>query len=245
MGGGASILATSQDGRIKALANLAAAETNPSATAAMTNVGVPISLIAGSADTIVPVATNGQLMYNAGRAPKMLPVIQGGWHCGFQETNGFGCDNGTITRAQQLAETRRLLTAFFDLYLKGDESVWKKVWGSEFATSITSGQRDSGIDITPATQNVATPVGVETTFNITVTNRGALPASYRVFIEQRRWIIATDPEVTAVIEPNASANVTFRVRRLWKNNRPLDDILISVRNESDGLTRNFSPVTLR
>ncbi|QQS34047.1 MAG: dienelactone hydrolase family protein [Acidobacteriota bacterium] len=245
MGGGASILAASQDARIKALANLAAVETNPSATAAMSNVNVPVSLISGSADTIVPVSSNGQLMYNAGRAPKMLPVIQGGWHCGFQESNGIGCDNGTITRAQQLAETRRLLTAFFDLYLKGNEERWKQVWGSGFQTAVTSGQRNSGIELTPAEQIVTNPVGVETTFSVTVTNRGATPAAYRAFIEQRRWVVGADPAITGVIAPNASANITFRVRRHWKNNSPLENLLISIRNESDGLTRNFTPITLR
>lgn len=245
MGGGASILAASQDPRIKALANLAAAETNPSATAAVTNVNVPVSLISGSSDTIVPVSSNGQLMYNAGRAPKMLPVIQGGWHCGFQESNGIGCDSGTITRAQQLAETRRLLTAFFDLYLKGIEGRWKQVWGSEFQTGLTSAQRDSGIELTPATQNVPTPAGAETIFTVTVTNRSSTPASYRAFVDQRRWIVAVTPDITAAVAPNASADITFRVRRLWKNNRTLDNILISVRNENDGLTRNFSLVTLR
>jgi predicted dienelactone hydrolase len=245
MGGGASLLATAADARIKAVANLAAAETNPSAVSAMANVNAPASLISGSADTIVPVSSNGQLMYNAGRAPKMLPVIQGGWHCGFQDSNGIGCDNGTITRTQQLAETRRLLTAFFDLYLKGIEGRWKQVWGNEFSTALTSAQRDSGIELTPATQNVPTPVGAETTFTVTVTNRGSSPAAYRAFVEQRRWIIASSPDVTAAVAPNASTNITFRVRRLWKNNLLLDNILISVRNENDGLTRNFTPVTLR
>lgn len=245
MGGGASLLATAADARIKAVANLAAAETNPSAVSAMANVSVPVSLISGSADTITPISSNGQLMFNAARAPKMIPVIQGGWHCGFQDSNGIGCDNGTITRAQQLAETRRLLTAFFDLYLKGVEGRWKLVWGSDFITALTSGQRDSGIELTPATQVVSAPVGNETTFTVTVTNRGPSPASFRTFLEKRRWLVAVSPAVTSSVAPNASTAITFRVRRLWKSNSPIEDILISVRNENDALTRNSTLVTLR
>jgi predicted dienelactone hydrolase len=245
MGGGASLLATAADPRIKAVANLAAAETNPSAVSAMSNVNVPVSLISGSADTITPISSNGQLMYNAARAPKMIPVIQGGWHCGFQDANGIGCDNGTITRNQQLAETRRLLTAFFDLYLKGIEGRWKLVWGNDFNTALTSGQRDSGIELTPAAQVVPTPVGAETTFTVTVTNRGSSPASFRPFLEKRRWLVAVSPAVTSVVAPNASTTITFRVRRLWKSNSTIEDILISVRNENDALTRNSTLVTLR
>ncbi len=245
MGGGASILATAQDSRMKALANLAAAETNPSATAVMPTITVPVSLISGSADTIVPVASNGQLMYNGGNAPKILPVIQGGWHCGFEDANGIGCDTGTITREQQLAETRRMLTAFFNLYLKSDEAATKKVWGGELENTLVQAQRNSGIEISPQTQNVNAPVGVPTTFSVTITNRGPVATSYSVFVEQRRWIVVTSPQQTAVLNPNQSAVITFQVRRLWKNSSMLNGHLISIRSNTDNLTRSYATATLR
>ncbi|MBP6001984.1 MAG: dienelactone hydrolase family protein [Pyrinomonadaceae bacterium] len=245
MGGGASILATAQDSRIKALANLAAAETNPSATAVMPAINVPVNLLSGSADTIVPVASNGQLMYNGGNTPKILPVIQGGWHCGFQDANGFGCDTGTITRGQQLAETRRMLTAFFNLYLKSDETAAKKVWGSELENTLVQAQRNSGIEISPQTQNVNAPVGVPTTFSVTITNRGSAAASYSVFVEQRRWIVITSPQQSAVLNPDQSAIITFRVRRLWKNSSLLNGHVVSIRSNTDNLTRSYANVTLR
>lgn len=245
MGGGSSILATSQDGRIKALANLAAAETNPSATAAMPAINVPVSLISASSDTIVPVASNGQLMYNGGVSPRILPVIQGGWHCGFEDANGFGCDSGTITRDQQLGETRRLLTSFFNLYLRSDESAAKKVWGSELDNSLVLSQRNSGIEISPAAQTVTAPVGSQTTFTITVTNRGPAAASYSVFVEQRRWIVITNPQQTAALAPGQSAIITFRVRRLYKNPTILNRQLISIRSNTDNLTRSYADVDLR
>jgi hypothetical protein len=77
----------------------------------------------------VPVGSHGQLMYNNGSAPKQLPVIQGGYHCGFMDSNILFCDSGSISRSQQLAITRHLLTAFFELHLKQDDSVWSWVWG--------------------------------------------------------------------------------------------------------------------
>ncbi len=244
MGGGASILATAQDSRIKALANLAAAETNPSAVNAMPSVAVPASLISGSSDTIVPVASNGQLMFNAGPAPKLLPVIQGGWHCGFIDSNGFGCDSGTITRTEQLTETRRLLTSFFNLYLKSDETHWKQVWGGELNSPLVIAQTRSGIELSPAAITVVAPVGVNTTIPVTVTNRGTSPASFTVFIEQRRWLGAASPSQTASLAPNQSAVVSLTFRRLWKNPRLLDTVVISVRNNTDNLTRGYAPLTL-
>ncbi|MFO0873594.1 MAG: dienelactone hydrolase family protein [Phycisphaerales bacterium] len=124
MGGGCAILATKDDPRIDAVAPLAAADTNPSAIAAMLDVEVPSRLIAGSQDGIVATATSSALMYANADAPKQLQVIQGGFHCGFTDADFLFCDSGSITRAAQLAITRRLLTEFFLLHLKGDQSPW-------------------------------------------------------------------------------------------------------------------------
>lgn len=244
MGGGSSILAAAQDTRIKALANLAAAETNPSAVAAMPSVTIPASLISGSADTIVPVASNGQLMYNAGPAPKILPVIQGGWHCGFLDANGLGCDTGTISRAEQLFETRRLLTSFFNLYLKSDESVWKQVWGRDLDGPLVQSQTRSGIEATPAAVVQTVPVGTSVVIPITVTNRGSAPTGFTVFVEQRRWLAVASPARTSVLDPNQTAVVNITVRRLWKNPRLINSLLVSFRRDADNLTRTAVPITL-
>ena len=71
MGGGASILATAADARVRAMATLAAAETNPSAIAQMPNIQVPVRLIAGDQDGIVDWQQNTLLMYNAGRPARL------------------------------------------------------------------------------------------------------------------------------------------------------------------------------
>lgn len=245
MGGGASILAASQDARIKGLANLAAAETNPSAITAMPLLGIPVSLISGSSDTIVPVASNGQTMFNGANTPKILPVIQGGWHCGFQDANGFGCDTGTIMREQQLSETRRLLTSFFNLYLKRSEVDWKQVWGALLENPLVVAQRNPGFELSPVSQTMNAPVGANTVLSISVTNRGQAPERYNVFVEQRRWIVVIDPPQTVFLNPNQSATINFRVRRLWKNPQILNRIGVSLRKDSDGLTRSTALIELR
>ncbi|MCW5936659.1 MAG: hypothetical protein KIT11_05065 [Fimbriimonadaceae bacterium] len=177
MGGGASILAASADPRIKALANLAAAETNPSAIAAMASVTAPASLIAGSEDGIVPPSTNGQRMYENGGPPRQLPVVTGGWHCGFQDVSSFGCDTGSLTRPLQLAETRRLLTAFFDLNLKRDQTRWRLVWGPEMVGNPqTTTTFDPGARATPPELTREVPRNQRATFDVTVHEYGPGPA---------------------------------------------------------------------
>jgi hypothetical protein len=80
MGGGASVLAAAADPRVRTLANLAAAETNPSAIGASASLAIPLCLISGSQDTIVPPGGNGQLMYENASPPRQLPLILGGHH---------------------------------------------------------------------------------------------------------------------------------------------------------------------
>ena len=144
MGGGASILATQRDTRIRALANMAAAETNPSAIAAIAGVFVPVCLIAGDEDSIVPPSGHTIPMYDNALAPRRLPLLDGGWHCGFLDSSFFGCDSGSLPRATQLALTRGLLTGFFNLYLKNDQAVWRPVWGTGVLLGATDQQHAPG-----------------------------------------------------------------------------------------------------
>lgn len=245
MGGGASILATAADTRIKALANLAAAETNPSATAVMTNINVPVSLISGSEDTIVPPPQNGQLMFNSAGAPKILPIIAGAFHCGFIDAQGLGCDSGTLSRASQLAFTRQLLTEFFNLYLKQDASLSKQIW-KPAANPAIQYQINSGIEINPAAQNCFSPVlGVSIFCPVTVTNRGRTALNFNFNFVPRRVFVRLAPNVMPVLQPNESATINFVINRSWKIPAAAGNLEFSVVNSADNLTANFGNLALK
>lgn len=158
MGGGASILATAADRRIRALANLAAAETRPSALAAMPQVAVPVQLVVGSEDGIVAPAST-QKLYQAARPPRLFSTILGGSHCGFQ-TNPFpiGCDRGSLPVAEQLALTKQLLTAFF-LYYLADSGDWEAVWGGPPGGDVRLRQTGEPGALPTATGAAATATG--------------------------------------------------------------------------------------
>ncbi|WP_433390948.1 alpha/beta hydrolase family protein [Micromonospora sp. KLBMP9576] len=130
MGGGASILAAARNPKVVTVANLAAAETNPSAKSAAATLTVPVRLIAGDRDTTAGVNGNQRPIYEAKPPTKQLRIIKGGFHCGFMDSGAAFCDFGSISRATQLALSRRLLTEWFMRYLTGDTSYDDAVWGA-------------------------------------------------------------------------------------------------------------------
>jgi predicted dienelactone hydrolase len=125
MGGGASVLAASYNPRITALANLAAAETTPSAIGAAASVTVPSLMFAGSKDCVTPPPQHQIPIYNALAADcKALVTITGGNHCQFAES-GTLCEFGEscsadITRAQQHALVESVLTPWLAWTLRAD-----------------------------------------------------------------------------------------------------------------------------
>lgn len=130
MGGGAALLAASRNSAVRSVSTLAAAETNPSAVTASGTLGIPAQYVGGSADSIAGVADNQRKMFDAKSAPTQLRVITGGFHCGFEDSSGFGCDSGTITRAAQQKLTQGVTTAYLLYTLDGDSSLYDQVWGS-------------------------------------------------------------------------------------------------------------------
>lgn len=244
MGGGASILATAADSRVVALANLAAAETNPSAIDQMPNINVPVSLITGSDDTIVSPNSNGKLMYQAGNAPRQLPRIEGGFHCGFQDSSGLFCDSGSLDRTTQLAITRHTLTAFFNLYLKADQTVWDYVWGIAMVRdNEVSTFADPGMAMQPFVQRQSSSVGDTLTYNITLRNTGDVADSYDILTSFTNWGATVSPANTGLLNPGDTATITVEVTvsgSAGNLNNNKDAAVISTRSTNDGLTRQIA-----
>ncbi|MFJ6797245.1 alpha/beta hydrolase family protein [Streptomyces sp. NPDC091268] len=130
MGGGAALLAASRNAAVKSVSTLAAAETNPSAVSASAALAIPAQYVGGSKDTIAGVENNQRKMYNAKPSPTQLRVITGGFHCGFVDNSGFGCDSGSISRAEQQRLTRAVTTTYLLYTLGLDSSLRDQVWGA-------------------------------------------------------------------------------------------------------------------
>lgn len=256
LGGGISIVTGAWDERVKAVANLAAANTNapppfppglpptddPSAIDLTAELRVPIALISGSDDTIVPVETNGQLMYDNASGPKLLPNIQGGYHVGFVDNDvPFFSDSGSITRAAQRAIVRDELVTFFDFYLKQDESLWREVWGPErFEVPGVDTQADPGFTL-ELTQVSVIDGGY--LYDILLTNTSDFENSFDLFFEDNAWEIALSVSQTATLAPGAS--VPFQLETMWPGDLStlLDQVVLSARSDFDGLTRSYLVIT--
>lgn len=196
MGGGASILAAAADPRIMAVVPLAAADTNPSSIAASSQIAAPLRLVVGSEDSIVPPGPSSGPMYANAPGPRQLVSITGGSHCGFLDGSIPFCDSGSISRAAQLAETRRLLLEFLDVHLKGGAgSAWEAVWGPGAATQPgLVVELDARIAIDPDSAILEIPAGGTATISWTATNTG--PRETTVSFE-----LFASEAIDATIEP--------------------------------------------
>lgn len=251
MGGGCSLLAAAADSRVRAVATLAAAETNPSAISACAAIGaaVPVTLICGSADTIVPPANNGQPMYAAVRGPRQLPLLQGGFHCGFEDVTSFGCDSGSLPRSEQLSITRRLLTEWFTLYLRSDQSVWDRTWGPasrppEADARITR-TADPRMTLAPADAALSAPAGATVSTTILLGNTGsALLATDLFATGGSEWAAVLSPDPPPALGPGQTVVLTLQVTIPPPPAPASDTLVVSARAQTDGGTRAFARLAL-
>lgn len=240
MGGGASLLATATDPRVRTVANMAAANTNPSAIDAAGQITVPLCLITGSQDSIVPPANHGQLMYNAAGPPKQLPLIVGGFHCGFTDDGFLFCDSGSISRSTQLAITRRLLVAWFNLYLKGDQSLWPIVWGEAMlADPQVTTTFDAGIVLTPPATTPVGRGGSTIDVDVQITNTDDQSTSYTMLVEDNTWPVTITPSQTPALAPNAATSIPLQVSLPAAPGVTTDEFLFTARSDADNATRTF------
>jgi pimeloyl-ACP methyl ester carboxylesterase len=106
MGGGATMLAASNNSAIAGIVGFAPAETNPSAVAVTGNITVPSLIFSGSSDGVTPPAEHHIPIYQGiASSCKTFVNITGGAHCYFANSN-FNCDFGESTSSQGISITR-------------------------------------------------------------------------------------------------------------------------------------------
>jgi predicted dienelactone hydrolase len=131
LGGGASFLGAADDPTVSAVANLAAAETNPSAITAAAGISVPALVFSGGNDCVAPPSGHQIPMYDALASDcKTRVTLEGASHCQFAEYSwacSFGegsCPDPTISREVQQTLVVTLLRPWLDHVLKGDPYGW-------------------------------------------------------------------------------------------------------------------------
>jgi hypothetical protein len=180
-------------------------------------------------------------MYDNADPPRQLPVIDGGFHCGFLDSNSIFCDSGSIPRSEQLAITRRLLTAWFNLYLKQDQSVWPVVWGEAMVDDPDVDTLfDPGVVVQPAAAWGAGHAGSTVSLNVLVRNTGAFSTSYSLFVSDSLWPALLNPSSTPGLAPDEQTAAVLIVTLPSGTDPFVNRVVISARSDADGATRGWS-----
>lgn len=243
MGAGVSLLAAAQDSRVKTVADLAVAITRPSPIPLLEDLNIPIALLAGSDDAIVPISSGTLPVYEAAGAPKAQVILDGGSHVGFQDFPFplFG-DEGALPVATQTLITRAYLSIWFDLYLKGDQTYWREIWGPEALTKeLLSVELDPGVTLSAANAVAGATPGETTTFLVTLTNTGPIANSFSLFADDSAWNAELSATETPTLAPGESFqfNVTLDVPGTLGQGES-DSLLLSARSNNDGGTRGYT-----
>jgi len=260
LGGGVSVLTAVGDPRIKAVANFAAASTNdpppvppglpptddPSAIDLAADLKIPVSFISGSLDSIIPVADNGQLMYDNAPAPKLLPNIVGGFHCGFVDNDsGLFCDSGTISGEQQRELARAELTSFFETYLGENDEAWKRVWGPDrqALAGIIDTQLEPGFLLVTNDPLAVIGPGQSGQVTLTLTNTSLAAQTFDLFAEGP-WSVLLSVDSTPVLAPSESYDFDLVIDVPGDPEDMMSELLVSARSGLDGGTRAYALVNV-
>jgi len=133
MGGGAALLAAARAPAIRAVATLAAAESDPSAIDAAATIAAPALFLAAADDAITPLVEHQRPMFEAkASGPAQLRTIVGASHCGFLDLQtlllSLVCDDAAIGPDEQRRLTRAVLAAWLRYELAGDASAAALAW---------------------------------------------------------------------------------------------------------------------
>jgi len=254
LGGGISIVAAAEDPRILASATFAAASLRdagplgpappPYADVKVADLNIPVSLINGSLDGLIPVATNGQVIYDAASGPRLLPSLIGGYHGGFWDPP-VSFDEGTVTQAENLTFARAELLSFFDLYLKGDQAAWRRQWGPErlAAAGVIDSQLDAGFSIAADDSSLRAETGGLATYELLVQNTGDRTDSFKLFVEDNDWGLSFSTLQTPLLAPGETYSLQAFVTVPEIPGSISDQALVSARSEADGGTRAWTYLT--
>lgn len=214
MGGAATLTATRQDERIQAWAPLAPA----AALNVPTDLSAAVMIIIGSGDTVVPLEATARPIYDHITAPRQLLVVEGADHCSWQDRvwpfdAAAWCGEKSISREESRAISRRLLTAFFEWSLKGNQRpYWRAVWGPEKAADpvMREVQLDGGSLINVMTPTQSGAGGSTLTLAATLTNTQGYADTFSLFVSGNRWATEVSP-ATVMLAPGALTSVTVSV----------------------------------
>ena len=207
MGGGASILATSNNSFVNTVVGLAPAETNDtSAISKATSVTIPALIFSGSGDAATPPLDHHLPIYNnLSSVHKSFVSILGGGHCYFANNNsicnlGEGSSNINITRQEQQDRTFAILDPWFDYILKDNCGSYKT-----FIDALTNTSGTQNLTTCSASPSVTI---IESNSLLSSTTSGN-PISYQWYLDGTANSGAINQTFNATINGDYTLEVFF------------------------------------
>jgi predicted dienelactone hydrolase len=133
LGGKLSLLAATQDSRIKASITLDPVDGGQApqdVSGTLTTLAIPTAFVGETLDSsgfgaCAPADENFQTFYASAQSPSLMITVNGANHMSFlDDTNGcftcFVCKQPTLTNDQVTGPTRALMVAFYERHLRGD-----------------------------------------------------------------------------------------------------------------------------
>jgi hypothetical protein len=171
-----------------------------------------------------------------------LNDLVGGYHFGFEDVGaGPFADSGSMPRATELGYARSFTVEWLNLYMKGDQSAWRQLWGPEAAQDPqVQYSVNSGIAVTSTTTQLSGNGGALLDYSINVKNNGTYATSFSLFAEDNSWNTSFSTLQTPVL--NVGGSTTLHVFVTVPPGSLVgasDNVLISARNDTDDGTRGY------
>ncbi|MBN1855043.1 MAG: DUF11 domain-containing protein [Pirellulales bacterium] len=133
------------------------------------------------------------------------------------------------------------LTSYFGLYLKGDQSLWRNIWGPEaFAQGGLPTEANPGVALSADKTSQTLAAGQTATYLITVTNTGPSTNSFSLFVEDHVWSTMLGVQQTPELEP--AEQFAFSIQVTVPSNEEAgirDTVLLSARSDYDQGSRGY------
>eukprot|EP00301_Raphidiophrys_heterophryoidea_P018971 c3962_g1_i1.p1 GENE.c3962_g1_i1~~c3962_g1_i1.p1 ORF type:complete len:855 (+),score=193.99 c3962_g1_i1:45-2567(+) len=239
IGGGVTILAAANDARVKALVLMAPSQTHhPSSYDYINQVHAPMCFLCADDEEDGDVRLHTMPLFAKASPPKLLHQFMNGSNTFFSDGMLLGSQH-----RKQLKASQDVTRSFFDLYLKGDyrkgfESAWRNVWGPEAVnmTKVTHTLVAGFVLGVTGNRTISIDRGQTCDFEITLNNTSPTSHVFDVFVDNNVWPVDA-PARTGRVRPRQTASFHVLVRVPRNTHKATNHILISVRSDSDGFTR--------
>jgi dienelactone hydrolase len=234
------------DPRVKAVAPIAGGMLD---SKLMANILCPALIIGGSDDFLAPPSSSVGIYSSLPSTPRLLNIIEGGWHCGFMDESielpDFLCRSltGWIDRDLQMELTHCLINSFFLAHLKQDNDAANVVYQAGSILSNVISTIDAGFTLDELNPQLPNCSAVNV-FYVNLTNNELQPTSFNVYVASGSENASVSPTQTRVLAPGQSTQIMVKLGSSAKKRRlQSNSVTIGAMSSTNTIPRTFYTVS--